>query len=342
MLNHKDGIELENYTINSISRNSIPKKNRISLILTVYNEEESINKTLDSIVKQIRQPDEIVIVDGGSTDNTRSIIEKAKSILPYLILIEKSGVNIAEGRNIAIENATHEIIAITDAGCWLHSEWLESIVAPLEADDDVCVVSGFYEASASTQFQVSVAELTFPKLDKVDAESFLPSSRSIALRKSAWIKVGGYPEELETAEDTLFDLRLKRAGYKFAFAANAIVYWIVRKNIQEVWTQFYRYSHGNARARTLLSIHMKQMAIWVSGLILLILGFFDIIFWSILIVATPLYLTIRVLTRTSSRCYHSKCFFFCLLIILVVDLASMIGFISGMVRGRAEFEVIHF
>ena len=43
-------------------------------------------------------------------------------------------------------------------------------------------------------------------------ETFLPSGRSIAFKKSAWKEVGGYPENLYTGEDTLFDLKLKEKG----------------------------------------------------------------------------------------------------------------------------------
>ena len=56
---------------------------------------------------------------------------------------------------------------------------------------------------------------------------------SVAFRKSAWKDVGGYPEWLETAEDTLFDLNLKKAGKKFVLAKDAVVRWGTRENAAE-------------------------------------------------------------------------------------------------------------
>jgi cellulose synthase/poly-beta-1,6-N-acetylglucosamine synthase-like glycosyltransferase len=76
---------------------------------------------------------------------------------------------------------------------------------------------------------------------------YYPSSRSIAFRKAAWTAAGGYPEWLYAAEDTLFNIRLRQLGFRFAFCREAIVRWRPRENWRQVGRQRYNYGRGNGR-----------------------------------------------------------------------------------------------
>ena len=87
----------------------------ISICITTFNEEGSIGPLLDSLLAQTKKAEEIVIVDGGSTDKTVEIIRHyQKKDRRIKLLTEKC--SRAKGRNIGIEIAKNEIIAITDAG----------------------------------------------------------------------------------------------------------------------------------------------------------------------------------------------------------------------------------
>jgi hypothetical protein len=99
----------------------------ISLIITVKNERAVLPLWLESIKRQTLQPDEIVVVDGGSTDGTFEWLESVKSAT--FTVLQKKG-NIAVGRNIAIQTAKGEIIVATDAGCLYSPEWLQKITDP--------------------------------------------------------------------------------------------------------------------------------------------------------------------------------------------------------------------
>ena len=115
----------------------------ISLVATVLNEGGNIHHLLESILRQTRPPDEIVIVDGGSSDDTVAIIKRYQDKLPLRLLVEE-GCNISQGRNRAITAAEGDIIAVTDAGVRLNDEWLEKIIDPLLADPQLNVVGGFF------------------------------------------------------------------------------------------------------------------------------------------------------------------------------------------------------
>ena len=73
----------------------------ISLILTVRNERASLPALLESLLAQTRPPDEIVIVDGGSQDDSVALLQGYSERLP-LRLLGEPGCNISRGRNLAI------------------------------------------------------------------------------------------------------------------------------------------------------------------------------------------------------------------------------------------------
>ncbi len=224
------------------------RKMMVSVICTLKDEENTVKELIDSILSQSKLPDEIVIVDGGSTDGTVEIINSyIKSGAPINLII-KEGVNIAEGRNIAIENARYDTIASIDAGSWADKDWLKNLLRPFEEDPNVDVVAGFFLPDAKSKYEEVVGELLYPKLENMNQERFLPSGRSIAFKKSCWKRVGGYPGWLYTGEDSLFDLKLKERGCKFAFAKDAIVYWRPRPTLYKLFKQYFLYGKGATHA----------------------------------------------------------------------------------------------
>src|ERR1041384_947410 len=117
---------------------------KVSVALTVVNEGEAIRGVMDSLVAQTRPPDEVVIADGGSRDNTLAILREYERRLP-LNVIETPGANISQGRNVAIRAACGEIIAVTDAGVRCEPEWLECLTAPF-TQASVMAVAGFFRS----------------------------------------------------------------------------------------------------------------------------------------------------------------------------------------------------
>lgn len=299
---------------------------KVSLICTLKNEESSIKGFLDSLLSQSRFPDEIIIVDGGSTDRTPEVIRSYIAKGSQIKLIIREGVNIAEGRNIAIENARYDLIAAADAGCRVDKNWLENLIKPFEEEQKIDVVSGWYEAEAVSNFEKSAAEITYPKLEDIlkNPDEFLPSSRSVAFKKSAWKKVGGYPERLTFAgEDTLFDLNLKKAGFKFAFAPQAVVYWKVRPNLRSLCKQYYLYARGDGEAgvffKRYLSLLLKK---YTAGWLLLGAGFKYRFLW-VLLAGGIILFVLRTLVRFPKRPFRA------LMLVPLIEISQICGWTAG-------------
>ena len=236
----------------------------LSLIATVFNEGEAVRPLLESLIDQTRQPDEIVIVDGGSTDETVDILNEYKSCLP-LKVISAPGANISQGRNIAIEAAAGPIVAATDAGVVLSPVWVEELAKPLETGG-AQVVSGWFESDPYTDFEVAMGATVLPDLDDIDPDSFLPSSRSIAFLKSAWATVGGYPEWIDYCEDLIFDFELKKEVGHFAFAPYAVAYFRPRGTLRQFFKQYYLYARGDGKANLWLKRHIIRYVTYLIAL----------------------------------------------------------------------------
>lgn len=251
----------------------------ISLIATVLNEGDSIHLLFNSIGAQTRQPDEIVIVDGGSSDNTRAIIEGYRDRLPLRLLVEP-GCNISQGRNRAIEAATGEIIAVTDAGVRLSETWLESITEPLLLNPDLDGVAGFFLADPQTAFEVALGATTLPLRDEIKAEIFLPSSRSLAFRRSAITDGEGYPEWLDYCEDLVFDLRFRSMHGPFTFEPAALVYFRPRSSIGSFYRQYFLYARGDGKADLWFKRHVLRYAVyWLLAPAIFLLGALTEPYW---------------------------------------------------------------
>lgn len=269
------------------------KQQKVSLVVTVLNEGEAMTKLLDSIVAQRRPPDEVVVVDGGSSDSTLAVLERYQSRLPLKIVVEK-GANISRGRNVGIAAAQHELIAVTDAGVRLDPEWLAHLVAPFERETPPDFVSGFFLPESEGVFEHALAMTTLPATEEMGKGRFMPSSRSVAFPKSTWAGVAGYPEWMTWSEDVLFDLALINRGVKIEYVPTAIAWFRPRASLRSFARQYRNYAYGDGQGllwtrrhiiRYVTYVGLLPFVLWVMGknrvlgLLLLAIGAFGM-FWT--------------------------------------------------------------
>jgi glycosyltransferase involved in cell wall biosynthesis len=225
---------------------------KVSVVATVKDAGPSLAEFLDSLRGQTRQPEEVVMVDGGSTDGTFELLQRAKG----LVALSEPGANIARGRNLAVQAATHDVIAVTDADCVLAPDWLERILRPIEEGAEV--VAGFYRPIPGNLFETwAVAHV--PDAQEVGPD-WMPSSRSLAFRRDAFETGGGYPEWLEIGEDMYLNQRWRRAGIEIHTATDAVVYWRPRSGLRATWRQYSRYAEGDALAGMYPERHLVRLA----------------------------------------------------------------------------------
>lgn len=233
----------------------------ISVIATVKNEGEALRRLLDSLTYQTLLPSEVVICDGGSTDNTIAILREYQAYLP-LKIVEAPGSNISAGRNRAIAAAAGPIIAVTDAGVTLSPLWVEALTQPIR-NGRAEVVSGWFEPDPFTDFEVVMGATVLPDLSDIEPDKFLPSSRSVAFTRRAWEAAGGYPEWLDYCEDLIFDLALRKLYGPFPFAPKAVAYFRPRGDMYAFARQYFYYARGDGKADLWRKRHALRYGVYL-------------------------------------------------------------------------------
>ena len=227
----------------------------VSVIATVRDEAGSIDAMVDSLLGQTFRDFELVIADGGSTDDTVDRIERHARSDPRVRILHAPNTNIAQGRNRAIEAATGDLILVTDAGVVLPADWVERLARPLLDHQDLDVVGGFFASAPRTVFELALGATTLPLADEIDPATFNPSSRSVAFRRGAWRSVGGYPEWLDYCEDLWFDFELRKSGQRIGFEPRAVVQFRPRTSAKAFFLQYFRYARGDGKAGIMLRRH---------------------------------------------------------------------------------------
>jgi glycosyltransferase involved in cell wall biosynthesis len=311
---------------------------KVSVICTVLNEGESIKKLLKTLAQQTRPADEIIIVDGGSSDQTVAVLEAyaAKHQLPLQVMVA-AGANISQGRNIAIEAAAGPIITSTDAGVRLDRHWLAELLEPFQTDSPPQVVSGFFVPDPQSVFEVAMGATVLPTVSDINPNTFLPSSRSIAFLKSSWEAAGRYPEWLDFCEDLIFDFRLRDEARPFVFAPKAIAYFRPRSSLRAFFRQYYQYARGDGKADLFRKRHAIRYLTYLAGLpLLLILGavvspwwwLFGAIVGSLGLFYTP-YRRLPLLWGGLSGLEKVQAIFWVPIIRITGDIAKMVGYPAG-------------
>lgn len=220
----------------------------ISVVIPVRNEAGSIGELLESLLKQTLKPAEIVITDGGSTDATQEVISKYTNRGTPVRLLREGASLPGRSRNLAAAQAANEWLAFIDAGIIPEATWLELLAERANAQD-VDVVYGSYEPLTEKLYQrcSAMAYLAAPTA----VEGKLVRTRSVAsvlMKRSVWQTVGGFPEDLRSAEDLLFMNKIDQAQFRIGYAPEARVHWQLQKNLWQTFKRFVAYARNNMRA----------------------------------------------------------------------------------------------
>jgi glycosyltransferase involved in cell wall biosynthesis len=241
-------------------------------VVTVLNEARSIGGLLEGLRAQTRPADEVLVVDGGSTDGTADLARSHPGPPPGLEVLAAPGTNIAAGRNRGIARARGALIAVTDGGCVPDPAWLEHLLEPLLGDPTVGLVSGVVRPEPRSHLEACIGACSLAWALRIGDARFFPTARTLAFRRDAWVRAGGFPEHLDYGEDTRFILDVAASGTRAALAPEAVVAWRPRRGYREVGRQFFHYADGLARAGLSRPFHTRTLVQSAAGLALATLG----------------------------------------------------------------------
>ncbi|MDS0256803.1 glycosyltransferase [Thermoplasmatales archaeon AK] len=190
----------------------------VSVIITSYNDPR-IELTLSSLYNQSTLPDEVLVADGGSTTNIKSICER------YKCRFEVIPGNIPQTRSVAIFRATGSIIVFIDTDEVAPRDWLSNLIDPITKGEADFTGGPARHYSPKTQAECYVNLLEdemYRSLISKDIR-YLPMGNS-AWRREIFKKIGTFNIELLASEDYDINMRAVKAGFKGKFIPDAWVY----------------------------------------------------------------------------------------------------------------------
>jgi glycosyltransferase involved in cell wall biosynthesis len=191
------------------------------VVLLTKNSGRTVQKSIESILQQTRQPDEIVVVDGNSGDGTLDIIKK------YPVkLISEPGLGFGHARNLGVKKASGDILFFIDSDCFAEPNWIERTLPHFDSNPEVAAVTGrtnlWNTESAVARFLAYVGgRMNMPKQRKYVK---IAPTMNLALRHEIVDKVGGFDETMIRCEDTDLTYKISR-GNKIMYEPDAVVWF---------------------------------------------------------------------------------------------------------------------
>ena len=189
----------------------------VSIIIPTYNTKQYICEAIDSALAQTYKNIEIIVVDDGSTDNTKDILEEYIHKNQIIYHYQKN-MGLSSARNTGILLSKGDYILCLDADDKIEPEYLQETAPILRDKADIGIVYTWVKTFES--------ENDIWKLSEFDLFSLLQKNRLVAtalFRKEIWQKIGGYDEKMKIGlEDWDFWIRAYLAGYKFANIPKAL------------------------------------------------------------------------------------------------------------------------
>lgn len=203
---------------------------KISVIIPTLNAEDNLRVLINSISKQTLLPEEIIIIDSSSSDNTAQL---AAYFGCKVKVIPKSQFNHGGTRNLGASLASGEIIVfLTQDAIPRNEMFLERLIAPL---NNSMVAASFGRQIAredASPIERFTREFNYPdhsiikskdSLSSLGIKTFFFSDVCSAIRRGDFEKIGHFPEEIIMNEDMVLAARLILKGYHIAYTADAEV-----------------------------------------------------------------------------------------------------------------------
>ena len=233
----------------------------LTIVIPIRNEEANIGSVLEMLAGQ-EYPNEryeLIIVDGQSTDGTRSTVERFIRENPDVNtrLLENPGQWSSRARNIGIRAAQGQLIAIIDGHVYVPSEKLFASMERLKIDRNALCLARpapllVANDGAGVASWIAVARkcwLAHSRNSYIysDFEGFVdPVSSGFAYDQSVFERVGYFDETFDAAEDVEFHHRLKLAGIRAYTSPELTINSYARANLRSLFFQMTRYGIGRA------------------------------------------------------------------------------------------------
>lgn len=249
---------------------------KVSVIIPIYNRADILPRTIKSVLNQTFKDFELIIVDDGSLDNTKEVVEEFQRKDPRIRYIwqENSGAP-ARPKNTGIKNAKGKYIAFLDHD----DEWLpQKLEKQIKLFENSKTNIGFVGCNTlvldEEKEKFLKPRLMLKDLNSVFKEllkgNFIFTSSSVVVKKEILDKIGFFDENLKQADDWDMWLRIAKK-YKFNFVPEFLIKYYVyksgitvnmsfEKEVRELEYIFIKHRNELWKYPNIYSIHLRQLA----------------------------------------------------------------------------------
>jgi len=259
-----------------------PKKQySISVLVPAWNEEKTIEETIDHIFRIDYPIKELIVLNDGSTDKTKEIVERLLKKYPKLKLINKKNSGKGDSLNAGLKVAKGELVVVVDADSYPDKESFKKLVGFFD-DEKVGAATCVFVPRNRNKFiekmqviEYNIIAFTRKLLGYVDAIYVTPGPLAM-YRKTALNKIGGFDTKNMT-EDIEITWRLIQAGYKRKMCLSTNATTTVPDNLKAWYIQRRRWNVGGLQCmakykKTFLKKNMLGMFVLPFFILQLFLG----------------------------------------------------------------------
>lgn len=211
-----------------------------SVIIACYNEERHIKHCIDSILDQSLPPDEVIVVDDGSTDASWSILVSLKKIHPKIKIYRRKHFEQATARNFGAAKSTGDILVFPDADYYFDHRFLELLTEPIKHGKEIATYTNDeYIANSDNIWSMCWNFNAYlPKDKRVPENSPVRANNFRAILRNVFIKAGGFSETGYSNDVTVLNkFGKKNAGFA---VKGAICYHYNPSTLNKVFRAAFR------------------------------------------------------------------------------------------------------
>lgn len=215
----------------------------ISVLMPVYNSEKFLEETVQAVINQSYTNWELILVDDGSTDNSKKLCDELRKKENRIKFIDKKNTGVSDTRNVALKNAKGQYVVFVDSDDLIHKDYLKLLVNSMNKYNTDLSVCNFIERKISNTGKVEDINREFcPKevIEMAEMKGYIMDFGNSGLLNPLWNKIYKnqiikennitFDEKVETGEDFIFNLQYFRKTKKISFIKEKLYYYIRRNN----------------------------------------------------------------------------------------------------------------
>lgn len=221
----------------------------ITFVVSAYNEEKNIERTIDSI-KKCNYPQErikIIIIDDGSKDNTLNVAKRLEEKYYGIKVYTKKNSGKADTLNFGLKKARTELVAVLDADTILKSDIIEKAVIKF-GDRNIAAVTVKYKPVSVGNFWERMQNIEYSfasfKRNLMESVHALPIAPAFTIFVRDFFVKNGYFDKDNLTEDFEMGLRINERGYSIGYVKDSYAYTDVPNTLKSLYRQRIRWNYG--------------------------------------------------------------------------------------------------